>query len=167
MADFVQTRNTKTAVRELTNPIADISTFDAIVQDVLTNNPWGCVDYVQGGTTYDGVAVNDERYTLKVDYENTAAEKVGDASFECPTVAAFNQLATDVMTETVVSGAMGGDPIRQGEDDLFYAKFKCHDAGGEIYYVTLSRDRVRLTSYEDDLIRSTVETWADGVMALA
>ncbi|MHC1626040.1 MAG: hypothetical protein ACXQTG_04340 [Methanoculleaceae archaeon] len=167
MADFVQTRNTKSAVRKLTRKIPDIGTFDAIVQDVLTNNPWGCVDYVQGGVTHDGVAIASERYTLRLDYENGEAEKVGEASFVCPTVAAYNQLASDIATETVVSGAMGGSPVRRPDDDLYYVRFRCHDAGGEIYYVTISRDRVRLTSYEDDAIRNTLEAWADGVMALA
>jgi hypothetical protein len=33
--------------------------------------------------------------------------------------------------------------------------------------VTLSRDRVNLTSYADDAIRTKVETWADTVAELA
>ena len=44
---------------------------------------------------------------------------------------------------------------------------KCHDANSEIYYVTFSRDTVRITSYQNDSIRTTVETWADSVPALA
>jgi hypothetical protein len=35
MADFVQTTNTKTAVRELAAPIADVNAFNTIVAGVL------------------------------------------------------------------------------------------------------------------------------------
>jgi len=34
----------------------------------------------------------------------------------------------------------------------------CHDQNGELYNVTLSRDRVTLQSYSDDAIRTKVET---------
>jgi hypothetical protein len=44
---------------------------------------------------------------------------------------------------------------------------KCHDPSGEIYMVNLTRTRVSLTSYSDEAIRAKVETWADGVPALA
>ncbi len=55
MTDVVEKSNTRTAARELTVPIADIATFDALVASVLNDNPFGCVDYVEGGVTYDGV----------------------------------------------------------------------------------------------------------------
>ncbi|WAI02622.1 hypothetical protein [Methanogenium organophilum] len=45
--------------------------------------------------------------------------------------------------------------------DTTSRKLKCHDANGETYYVTLSRDKVRISSYADDAIRATVEAWAD------
>ena len=51
MADFVQTTVTKTAVRELTTPIADVATFNSIVQTVLTDNPWLCTPYDSQGAT--------------------------------------------------------------------------------------------------------------------
>ena len=44
---------------------------------------------------------------------------------------------------------------------------RCHDANGEVYTLGLSRSRVTLSSYEDDAIRTAVETWADSVPALA
>ena len=58
MADFIQTSNTRTAVRELAAPIADVATFAAVVQEVLDTNPFGCVGYVQGGVNHDGVEKN-------------------------------------------------------------------------------------------------------------
>jgi len=35
-----------------------------------------------------------------------------------------------------------------------------------MFYVSFTRKAVRVTSYEDDAILSTIETWADGVTAL-
>ena len=51
--------------------------------------------------------------------------------------------------------------------DAFSATLRCHDANGELYMVNFSRDRVTITSYSDDAIRTNVETWADTVAALA
>ena len=46
MADFVQNSQTKNAVRELASPIADVATFNLIVQSVITDNPFACVLYM-------------------------------------------------------------------------------------------------------------------------
>ena len=48
MADFVLKNNNKTAVRELAVPIADVNTFNTIVQEVITTNPFGCTTYTVG-----------------------------------------------------------------------------------------------------------------------
>ncbi|MDT8358343.1 MAG: hypothetical protein RQ758_07565, partial [Methanomicrobiaceae archaeon] len=84
-----------------------------------------------------------------------------------PTVAAFDGTALEIMGNAALAAAMGGTPVRESDRESFSVQLKCHDAGGEIYYVTFGRDSVRITSYEDDLIRTTVETWADTVPALA
>ena len=167
MGDFIETSNTKTAVRELATPFANIASFDAVVADVLATNPFGCVDYVQGGVTYPGVVKNRESYTVRIAYEDGEANTVGSISARSPTVAAFDGTALEIMGNAALATAMGGTPVRESDRESFSAQLKCHDAGGEIYYVTFSRDSVRITSYEDDLIRTTVETWADTVPALA
>jgi len=48
MADFILTTNTKAAVRALSTPFADISTFDDIIQAVMNDNPFGCTAYEDG-----------------------------------------------------------------------------------------------------------------------
>jgi len=42
MADFVQNSQTKNAVRTLARPIADVTTFNLIVQPVISDNPFAC-----------------------------------------------------------------------------------------------------------------------------
>ena len=167
MADFIETANTRTAVRELAAPIPDITTFEAVVQNVLDTNPFGCVPYVQGGVTYDGVEKNRESYTARVNYEDLEAKTVGSIAVKAPDATAFGACATEIMGNAALTAAMGGDPVRDTDRDSFTCQLKCHDASGEIYYVTFGRDSVRITSYEADANRSTVEIWADSVPALA
>lgn len=51
--------------------------------------------------------------------------------------------------------------------DLYSVILKCHDPDGELFFINLARDRVTISSYEDDAIRVRVEKWANGVPALA
>jgi hypothetical protein len=166
MADFVETSNTKTAVRQIPAPIADIATFEAIVAGVIADNPFGCVEYVQSGSTHPGVERNRESYTLRVNYEDVEGNVVGTVTVKAPDMAAFNAAATAVLNDAALETALGGDAVRNPDADAFSCQLKCHDASGETYYVALARESVRITSYEDDAVLATVETWADGVAAL-
>ncbi|KAF1078042.1 hypothetical protein [Methanogenium sp. MK-MG] len=162
MADFIQTTNTKSAVRDLSVPIADITAFNALVQDIIDTNPFGCTSYVEKGVTIDPVVRSQERYDAKIVYENLEADTIGDVSVQVSSVAAFGTAASHVMDDDTLATAIGGTQSRDTGKDTFYCKLKCHDATGETYYVTLSRSNVRISSYADDAIRETVETWADG-----
>jgi len=166
MVDFIETSNTKSATRELANPIADVSTFQAIIQSIIDDNPFGCTAYTQSGVSHDGVEVNRESYTAKIVFEDNAAEKIGTLSVKCPTVSSMNSAAGAILADADLAVAVGGDPVRDADSDTYSCQLKCHDANSEIYYVTFSRDRVRISSYQDDSIRTTVETWADSVPAL-
>ena len=161
MADFIQTTNTKSAVRDLAVPIANITAFDALVQDIIDTNPFGCTSYVEQGVTIDPVIRSQERYDAKVVYENLEAKTIGDVSVQVNSVAAFGTAATHVMDDDILATAVGGTQSRNTGKDTFSCKLKCHDPNGEVYYVTLSRSKVRISSYADDAIRATVEAWAD------
>jgi hypothetical protein len=62
---------------------------------------------------------------------------------------------------------MGGDAERNNARETYYCQLRCHDPSGDDYYVTFTRKTVRISSYQDDAIRTAVETWADAVPALA
>jgi len=166
MADFVETSNTKTAVRQIPAPIADIATFEGIVAAVIADNPFGCVEYVQSGSTHPGVERNRESYTLKVNFEDVEGGVIGTVTAKAPDMAAFNAAATAIMNAAALATALGGTAVRNPDADAFSCQLKCHDANGETYYVALSRESVRITSYEDTAVLATVEAWADGVAAL-
>ena len=163
MADFIQTTNTKSAVRDLSVPIADITVFDSLVQDIIDTNPFGCTSYVEQGVTIDPVVRSKEAYDAKIVYENLEADTVGDVSVQVATVMAFGTAAIHVMDDDTLATAIGGTQSRNTAKDTFSCKLKCHDPTGETYYVSLSpAQRCGSPSYADDAIRETVETWADG-----
>jgi hypothetical protein len=167
MADFIQKTITKSAVRTLANPIEDVAAFNTIIASVLTDNPFECVAYMTAGMNHAGVEKTKESYGAKVVYQDIDANTVGSESGRFNTIAGFNAGAAAILANTALSTAHGGTPFRDTENETFSATLKCHDANGEIYMVTFSRESVSLTSYSDDSIRTKVETWADTVPALA
>ena len=167
MADFVQSSESKNAVRELASPISDVATFNTIVQSVITDNPFECVEYMTAGVTHDPVEKIRENYTAKVVYQDVNAKIVGNDSSRFNTIAGFNAGATALLASAALAAAHGGSAVRDVETEAFSATLRCHDPNGELYNLTFSRDRVTLQSYSDDAIRTKVETWADTVAALA
>jgi hypothetical protein len=167
MADFVQSANVKSAVRKLAEPIADVAAFNTLVQSVITSNPFACVAYMTAGQSLPPVEKTKEAYTAKLVYQDSNAKSVGTGSHKFDTLAGFNAGVTALLAASAVSTAHGGTVVHDAGKDAFSATLKCHDANGELYMVNFSRDQLTLTSYEDDAIRTKVETWADSVPALA
>jgi len=167
MADFIQKTTVKSAVRALANPVADVATFNTIVQSVITTNPFACTAYESAGVSHQPVEKTKESYTAKIVYQDSDAKTVGTESGRYTTIAGFNAGAAAILADTDLTTAHGGDPVRDIANETYSAVLKCHDANGEIYIVTFSRESVSLTSYSDDAIRTKLETWADTVAALA
>jgi len=168
MADFTQTTVNKTAVRDLAVPIATVTSFNTLIESVIEDNPFGCVGYTtKAGETIAAVVRNREHYTAKVNFLDGEGKKVGTVSLQSPTIAAFEANAAEALANAALATAMGGEAVRNGPGETYYAQLKCHDPSGDDYYVTFTRTTVRLSSYQDDAIRTAVETWADAVGALA
>jgi hypothetical protein len=70
------------------------------------------------------------------------------------------------MANTALATAMGGVAERNFGGESYYCQLKCHDPSGDDYYVTFTRKTVRISSYQDDAIRTAVEDWADAVPEL-
>ena len=167
MADFVQSANVKSATRTLAEPIADIAAFNTIVQSVITTNPFACVEYMTAGESHPPVEKTKEAYTAKFVYQDSDAKSVGTGTHKFNTLAGFNAGVAALLAAAAISTAHGGTVAHDTDQDAFSATLKCHDPNGELYLVNFSRDRVTITSYEDDAIQTKVETWADTVAALA
>ena len=167
MADFVQSNVTKSAVRELANPISDVSSFDSIVGSVITDNPFECVAYMTAGVTHDPVEKTKESYTARLVYEDTNAKNVGTSVEKYNTITGLNAGVAVIMANAPLATAHGGTAIHDPDEDSYSATLKCHDANGELYFVNFSRDRLTVTSYSADAILTKVETWADTIAGLA
>ena len=168
MADFVQKTVNKTAIRDLAVPIASVTPFNTLVQSVIDDNPFGCVGYTGAdGVPVDPVILSREHYTAKVNFIDGEGKRVGNVSLQSPTIAAFEANAAEVLDNAALETAMGAsDAVRNAPGETYYAQLKCHDPSGDDYYVTFTRTSVRISSYQDDAIRTAVEAWADAVPAL-
>jgi hypothetical protein len=167
MADFVENTNIKSAVRRIANPISDVDVFEAIVQSVILNNPFGCVSYMSSGASHPPVEKTRESYSAKFVYEDNEGKHVGSGSESYNTIPGYTAGISAVLANAANRAAHGGTPLRNSAGDNFTTTLKCHDPNGELYYVNFSRQQVTISSYEDDSIRTRVETWADGVPVLA
>jgi hypothetical protein len=167
MADFITGTTTKSAVRKFAEPLADVTAFETIVQGVITNNPFQCVTYNAGGVEHQPVERTRQAYTARVAYEDANAKEVALVIIRAGDVGGFTSVANHVIADTAVATSLGGTASRDFAHETFSATLKCHDANGEIYYLTFSRSQVALSSYTDDAILSRIETWADTIPALA
>jgi hypothetical protein len=167
MADFTPTSETKSALRKLAEPLADVTAFDNIVQGVITNNPFGCTPYNQAGSDHQGVERSKAGYTARIVYQDTLAKPIALITIRSPTIAGFTAVANHIVEDPAIGTGLGGTPVRDFGNERYTSTLKCHDPNGEIYYLNFSRDRVTLTSFSADAIQSKVETWADTVAALA
>ncbi|NLM29700.1 MAG: hypothetical protein GX216_04610 [Methanomicrobiales archaeon] len=165
MADFIEKTVNKTAVRDLATQIPSVEKFDDLIESVIDDNPFGCVEYVKNGVEMPAVCRHSEHYTAKVNFIN-AGKKVGTASLQSPTIAAFNANASAMLDNTAIATAMGGTAHRDPAKETYYCQLKCHDPSGDDYYVTFTRKTVRLSSYQDDSILDAIEEWADAVSEL-
>ncbi|QYZ78636.1 hypothetical protein E2N92_03950 [Methanofollis formosanus] len=167
MADFVLSTTNKTSVRKLTAPIVDAATFNGIIEDILTNNPWGCTPWEGSGVSHPAVEKAAEAYTARIVYEDEFGDVLGNASARAPDLAGFNAAKTELLGNAALETAVGGTAVADSGRESYACRLRCHDANGEVYFVAFTRTSVRISSYEDDAISDAIETWADGVAALA
>jgi len=167
MADFAPNTITKSAVRKLANPLADVTAFDSLVQSVITNNPFQCVGYTLAGISHPPVERTRQGYTSRIVFADANAKTVATVTIRASTIAGFTTVANHIIADTAVAAALGGTPARDFGGEKYASTLRCRDPNGEDYMVNFSRNQVTLTSYSDDAIRTKVETWADTVAALA
>ena len=130
MADFLQSTVTKSAIRELAEPIADVATFNSIVQLVITDNPFACVAYMTAGENHNPVEKTKEAYTVRIFYQDSDAKTVGTVSDRYNSIAGFNAGAASLLANTALATAHGGTGIHDTDNELYSATLKCHDPNG-------------------------------------
>lgn len=166
MAKFTQNTKVKCAVRTLAEPIADIGVFSSLVQSVILGNPFGCIPYMTTKGYHQPVEKIHETYTARIAYRDIRAKTIGITAETYSTVAGFTAGVVALLANTANAAAHQVTPTRTPDADSYSTTLRCHDPTGEIYYVNFSRRQVTLSSYEDEIIRTRIEDWADSVPAL-
>jgi hypothetical protein len=167
MTHFNQKPGTKSAYRLLKKPFPDVAAFDAVVRSLIMNNPLGCTSYFSGRKNHPPCQKVREMYTAKFVYENTDGKRIGTGQEMYDSVRGYEYGISAVISNMANVAAHRGTPRHIPDADLFSVIIKCHDAGGELYFLSVARDRVTVSSYTDDGIRKRVERWSDSVPELA
>jgi hypothetical protein len=166
MAIFNQKTGTKSAVRYLKNPFADITEFDALVQSIIQKNPLGCTSYMRAKKNHPPVIKVREMYTAKFVYKNAKGKLIGHGLDMYNSIEGYENGIAAVISNMANIAAHGGKVRHIPAADLFAVTLKCHDSIGGMYFLSIARDRMTLSSCSDEAIRRRVERWVEGVPAL-
>jgi len=165
-SDFGQDSQGKIVLRELANPIADVSTFNLIVQSVITDNPFSCVGYTSDGNYHAPVEKMKEVYTARILYKDNNANIVSTSEETFNSTAEYKSGVAAILANTQLTTSQGDITSHDSKFDIYSATLKCHDVNGENYNIVFTRDDVILAGYSDDSIRTKFETWANTVASL-
>jgi len=167
MAHFNQRPGTKSAFHRLKKPFSDIAAFDAVVQSLIMKNPLGCTPYLSRRKNHWPVEKVREMYTAKFVYETPDGKRNGTGQEMYDSVEGYRYGIAAVISNMANIAAHRGKVRHVPGADLFSVIMKCHDPGGELYFLSIARDRVTVSSYTDDRIRKRVGRWTDGIPELA
>jgi hypothetical protein len=106
-------------------------------------------------------------YTAKFVYIDPKGKRIGSGSEVYDSVEGYQTGIAAVISNMANIASHRGKVRHITEADLFSVTLKCHDPNDEIYFLSLARDRLTLSSYNDDEIRKQVGRWIDNVPALA
>lgn len=167
MRQFRQKPGTKSAVHILKRPFLDITAFNAVILSLIMKNPLGCTSYRTKKKNNQPVSRVREMYTTKFAYEDAMQKRVGVGHETYNSVEGYQYGIAAVISNMANIAAHRGKIRHLPDADHYSVILKCHDPNGELYFLSLARDRVTISSYSDDAIRTRVEIWADSVPALA
>jgi len=163
LAHFNQRPGTKSASRRMKTPFPDITAFDAVVRSLILKNPLGCSSYRSVKRVHPPVENIREMYTAKFVYEDAKGRRIGTGQDMYNSVAGYQYGIAAVISNMANIAAHGGKARHLPGADLYSVIVKCHDPDGELYFLSITRDRLTLSSYMDDGIRERVDAWADTV----
>ncbi|MFA5268104.1 MAG: hypothetical protein WC379_09035 [Methanoregula sp.] len=167
MTQFRQRAGTKSAVHHLQKPLPDITVFESVIQSVRLKNALGCSSYRSAKKYHQPVEIVREMYTAKFIYQDTKGKRIGSSSEIYDSVEGYQTGIAAIISNMANIASHRGKVKHLPESDLFSVLLKCHDPDGELYFLSLARDRITLSSYTDDGIKKRVEQWSDSVPALA
>ena len=161
MAQFRPRPGRRSASHRLKHPIADIGTFDRIVQALILKNPLGCTSYRSARKNHPPAEKVREMYTAKFVYLNDRKKRIGAAIEQYDSVGGYETGIAAVISNVANNLSHRGTIKHLPDKDLFSVTIRCHDPDGEVYALSLARNRITVSSYTDDAIRKKVAEWVD------
>lgn len=166
MVPFIPRSSAKSAVHRLKTPFSDVYAFQAVVQSFILKNPFGCTSYMSTRKSHPPVEKIREMYTAKFLYMNPKGKRIGYGLDMYDSVDGYENGIAAIISNMANIASHRGTVKHIKAADLFSVTLKCHDPEGELYFLSIARDRVTLSSYQDDAIRKRVEMWTDSVPVL-
>jgi len=167
MTQFRRKPGATSAYRRLKTPIPDVATFDAVVRSLIMKNPLGCSSSMSGKKNHPPIEKVREMYTAKFVYEDAKGKRIGTGQEMYNSVDGYLLGIAAVISNMANIAAHQGKARHIPDADHFSVILKCHDADGERYFISISRDKVTVSSYSNDEIRKCAEQWADSVPEMA
>ena len=167
MPDFKPRPGSKSVCRYLKSPVANITIFNEIVSSLILKNPLGCTSYYTVRKHHPPIQKVREMYTAKFVYLDARGKRIGTGLDMYDSVEGYQTGIAAVISNMANIASHRGKVKHLPGADHFSVMLKCHDPDGELYYLSLARDRITLSSYSDDALRVKVEMWADSVPDLA
>ena len=165
MADFTETSISRNAKRVFTDPIADVETFNTVVEAFKNDETMNIIKEVSSAT-----------YKTKIAYKDAAGEDAGYALFYGVSTDNMNDMAS-LLAGTEASETAAGVGASAAIDEEAYhwlVKFSCTkniNIEGKNYEdtftVTIGQDYMLISGFTYDATRDSIETWADAQAALA
>jgi hypothetical protein len=166
MRQFKPKPGTRSATRILHTKFADITAFTRVARELVLTNPLGCTAFRGVKKYHPPLEVVREMYTAKFVYTNEKGKRVGTGQEMYDSVDGY-EFGIAAMISNMANIAAHRGKVRHIQvADHFSVILKCHDPEGGLFFVSISRDRLTVSSYTDDAIRKRVEAWADSVPAL-
>lgn len=144
---------------KLPGGFSDIAAFDAVVRSLVLKNPLGCTSYMGQRKNHPPVEIVREMYTARFAYRDAGGKRIGRGSETYDSVEGFQNGIAAVISNMANIAAHRGKVRHLPEEDLFSVLVKCHDPGGELYFLSLSRRKVVLSSYTGEAVRRNVVRW--------
>jgi hypothetical protein len=166
MAHFRENTSNRSAFWYLRYPFADLIALDVVVRDLALKNPLGCTPYMKAGRNHSPVEKVREMYTAKFVYEDAAGKQIGNGLDTYHSVEGYQYGIAAVISNMANVAAHGGKVRHVPDADHFSVTLKCHDPDYGLFFISISRERLTISSYSNDALLDRARDWANAIAEL-
>ena len=152
-SSFVETAKSRTAKRTY-DPIANVESYEEGLSRFLADTTMGLTKK----------ELSSSAYKVKVEYFDAAGDDKGYVNMYAADKTAYEEMASllagNEATET--AAGIGGTASRDSAEDTWSTRYSCA-IGEDTFTVTITREYMHITGFEEDATLAAIEAWADTV----